>query len=108
MRTKDFIKLEDEIKQILIDDPRTRNDDMYLYLTYFEKKVKDVGVANNVDAFYTCFHESMIRKSYKIATFAAVTRCRRKIQEKCPELASERAKKARAKKEEEFKDYARL
>ena len=106
MKTKDFIKLEDEIKQILIDDPKTRNDDMYLYLVYCQRKTKNEY--NRVDLFYMCFEDKRIRKMNKITTFAAVERARRKIQATCPELANERTKKARAKEEKDFKDYSRL
>lgn len=100
MNTKDFIKLEDEVKQLLIDYEAARNDDMYLYYVYCCKKTSE--------PIESVLSDKEIRQYAEIRTFGTVERCRRKIQAECPELASERVKKARAKKEEEFKEYARL
>lgn len=101
MKQVEFIKLEDTIKQILIDNPKAREDDMLLYITYYES-------LNTGYTFRNIFIDPSCRKAEKIATFAAVERCRRKIQAECPELASERVKRARAKEEENYKEYARL
>lgn len=102
MEVKEFIRLEDEIKQILIDNPATRNDDMLLYIMYASKK-------NIIDReFVCCFYNKEARKKYNIKSFTAVERARRKIQAQCPELASERVKNARAKEEEDYKEYARV
>ena len=105
MEIKEFIKLEDEIKQILIDDPRTRNDDMYLYFVYCCKKINDKNFWLRME---DVFEDKEKRDSIGIRSFTSVIRVRRKIQAQCKELASERVKKARAKKKEEFKEYARL
>ena len=101
----EFIKLEDEIKQILIENPGTREDDMYLYYVYCIKKDPKFYTYNN---FVMLFSHKIYRNREQIKTFGAVERCRRKIQADYPELASEKTKKARAEKEEEYKEYARL
>lgn len=103
MEIKEFIKLEDEVKQILIDNPATRNDDMLLYIMYASKK--DINDRN----FVSCFYNKEVRNSFNIYPFETVSRCRRKIQAQCSELASERAiRKLKKQQEEEFKEYARL
>lgn len=101
----EFIKLEDVIRQILIENPETREDDMYLYYVYCIKKDPKFYTYNN---FVMLFSHKIYRNREQIKTFGAVERCRRKIQADYPELASEKTKKARAKKEEEYKEYARL
>lgn len=105
MAKVEFIKLEDEIKQILIDNPLTREDDMYLYYAYCIKQDPKFYTYYN---FVMLFKDKIYRNREKIRTFGAVERCRRKIQASNPELASEKTKKARAEKEEEYKEYARL
>lgn len=103
MELVEHIKLEDEVKQILIDFETTRNDDMYLYYVYCCKKLK------TLHDFSEVFSNVPFRKENKLATFAGVERARRKVQEKCPELQSDRKiKKARAKEEQEYKEYSRL
>lgn len=105
MEKVEFIKLEDEIKQILIENPETREDDMYLYYVYCVKKDPKFYTYNN---FVMLFSQKIYRNREQIRTFGAVERVRRKIQSANPELASEKTKKARAEKEEEFKEYSRL
>lgn len=109
MEIKEFIKLEDEIKQILIDDQDARNDDMYLYWLYCLKKFK----ANNEPMLGLCFEQIFSVGAYKekfnIRSFETVSRCRRKIQAECQELASDRTiEKLRKEQEKDFKEYARL
>lgn len=114
----EFIKTEDIVKQILIENEKTRNDDMLLYYAYCLKQVRETELINGYreqyifnfceNIFYTFFVSYRARKAYNIKTYETVSRCRRKIQAQCPELESERTKRLRAKKEEQFKDYARL
>lgn len=109
MEIKEFIKLEDEIKQILIDHPKTRNNDMLLYWTYCTNRFK----ANN-EAMLGFYFEQLFMfqdelKKRKIKPYETVSRCRRKIQAQCPELASERAiRKMKKELESDYKEYARL
>lgn len=101
----EFIKLEDVIRQILIENPEAREDDMYLYYVYCVKHDPKFYIPSN---FALLFHRKYYKNVEQIKTFGAVERCRRKIQADYPELASEKTKKARAEKEEEYKEYARL
>lgn len=110
MKTTDLIRLEDEIKQLLIDFESARNDDMYLYYVYCCKKFKEANIPNqNIDCeFITIFEHKYTRTNFKICAYESVSRCRRKIQEECPELASDRVKQARSKEEAEYKEYSRI
>lgn len=114
MEIKEFIRLEDEVKQILIDYPNARNDDMYLYriycnialIKYFQQ---DVAYETYVKLFSSIFGNKEARKQFNIRPFETISRCRRKIQAQCPELASERAiKRAKKQLEKDYKDYAKL
>ena len=105
MEKVEFIKLEDEIKQILIENPETREDDMYLYYVYCVKKNPKFYTYNK---FVMLFTQKIYRNREQIRAFGAVERVRRKIQSANPELASEKTKKARAEKEEEYKEYSRI
>ena len=107
MERLELIKLEDEIKQILIDNPKARDDDMYLYAMYCVKKHPRI-LNDYDDLFYQIFVDNHTRKKYNIKTFSAVERVRRKIQEEYPELVNEKTKKVRAEKEEEYKEYSRI
>lgn len=105
MKKVDFIKLEDEVRQILIDNPQTREDDMYLYYVYCVRKNPKFYNPND---FITLFTHKVYRNSENIKNFVSVERCRRKIQLQYPELASKRVKQAREEQIEEYKDYSRL
>ena len=101
MAKVDFIKLEDEIRQILIENPKTREDDVYC--------LKQDTKFYNYDNFGLLFSQKEFRIKENIKTFGAVERSRRKIQANSPELESgKKTKKARAEKEEEYKEYSRL
>ena len=102
MKQVDFIKLEDEIRQILIEDEVARSDDMYLYWVYCNKRLKEQKQA----IFESLFLSPTTRKTYNIKSYHSVSRCRRKIQEHTPDLASERSKRLRAKEEKDYKEYA--
>ena len=106
MKQVDLIRLEDEIRQLLIDDEQARNDDMYLYWKYCYMKMK--LIKEGFATFESFFVSKDTREKYKIKCYHSVSRCRRKIQEKTPELASERTKRLRAKEESTYKDYSRM
>ena len=107
MNKIDFIKTEDIVKQILIDNERARNDDMYLYYVYCLHETKDLLSLEDL-SFSKILASKEYRANLGIKPYHTISRCRRKIQAQCPELESERTKRLRAKKEEQFKDYARL
>lgn len=105
---KEFIKLEDEVKQLLINFAAARNDDMFLYYAYCLVMCRKNGTILDDTLFIAMFTNKAVRAKYTIKTFGAVERARRKVQASCPELVSERVKALRAKKEEEYKEYSRL
>lgn len=90
-----FYDTEKIVKKILKDLPTTRNDDYKLYTRYWQI------IAPNVK-FIDFFNKS---NQYNGATFKCVERCRRKIQEKYPELQTVEAKEFRMEQETEFKQY---
>lgn len=96
----DFIKIEDEVKQILLYSTRARNDDLFLYWVYCERHHQ------NID-YKLLLADATYRKQLKLASYKSIERARRKVQEKNPNLISERTKKQREKQYEEYKEYAR-
>lgn len=96
----DFIKIEDEVKQILIDSERARNDDLYLYWVYCERH------HSNID-YKLLLADATYRKTLNLANYKSVERARRKVQEKNPNLISERTKRQREKEYDKYKEYAR-
>lgn len=91
--------LESEIELILTTDEKTRGDDMTLYLAYLCEH--DVGILK-------VFSDKAYRVAHGISSFESVSRCRRRLQAKYPELKPEKEViKIRKAKEEEFLEYAR-
>ena len=82
---------------------------MKLYWAYIQR-----GFAKNDEEktgwnFEFLFIDKEFRKNLKLRSFESVSRCRRKIQAQCPELASDRViRKLKKEQEKEFKEYARL
>ena len=100
MTVKKLKKLEDIIKPILKEQPQTRDDDFVLYaeiIKSYDPKLLQISAR-------TVFirHEEL-----KIPNIKSVERIRRKIQEKCPELASERTKRKRAEEKEVYITYSK-
>lgn len=93
--------VEQWVLDILKHHPDTRDDDMLLYWRYVQ--IAGMGYVNFTD----CFVNRAVREKYRIAGFETVSRCRRKLQRKYPELrASKEVEQARHKKEQEMFDYA--
>ena len=79
--------LEQEIKEIMIENLMAREDDMYLYYLYCEKVFhKNEKVFTDV-FFARVFINKNFRIENGVRTFAGVERCARKIRRNCPELA---------------------
>ena len=100
MTVKKLKKLEDVIKPILKEQPQTREDDFLLYaeiIKAYNPKLLQISART----FLVC------HKELKIPNIKSIERIRRKIQEKCPELASERAKRKRAKEEQAYIAYSK-
>ena len=90
-------KIEPIVLDILKNNPEARGDDFILvFEVYKHYVVKDERLET------ICIHH----KQLDLPSFETITRCRRKLQMKNPELASERVKQLRAEQEAEFKQYA--
>lgn len=100
MKTKDLQNLEPIIKKVLTDFEETRSDDFKLIY----------AVCREIDFTHTTrelFYEMMMNHDkYHIPPFESITRVRRNVQKKYPELASEKTKKKRQKETEEYIAYA--
>lgn len=96
-------KLRNIVKETLTNIEKTRNDD-YL-LTYFvirryldEKNIK-------VDYFYQIM---MFHETYGLPSIESITRARRLLQRKYPELRADReVEKIRAEEEKQYREMAR-
>ena len=95
-----FKKVEDEILPILKFHKATRCNDMYLYYKYVEIfKNSNLGLA---------FSSNKYRIVNNIAPYETVSRVRRKLQEKYPELRpTEKQKEEKKRAEKEYIAYAR-
>ena len=96
-------KLKNIVKDTLTNIEKTRNDDYML--TYFVIKKyldkKDI----KIDYFYQIM---MFHKTYGLPSIESITRARRLLQRKYPELRADReVEKIRAKEEERYRELAR-
>lgn len=89
-------KWEDKVKRILEEHPAAREDDRALY--YWILKDEGFDVTVSIARF-------LMGTGYP--NYETISRVRRKLQEKYPELAENNIKTMRAKAEEEFISYAR-
>jgi hypothetical protein len=93
---KRLYKLEDEITEILEKNPITRTDDHLLYVAYWNKKAPCVSFLD--------FWKKP--KKYGGSSFSAVERCRRKIQERRPELKDSKVAEYRNELTLDYEQYA--
>ena len=92
-----LIKVEEVVEQILRQDKYSRNNDIYLILKYITKVYPyEVGKR---------FEEAMTNVSKKGLSFESITRARRKIQNKYPELKNDKVANFRDKKQKEYIEY---
>lgn len=88
----------EEVEEILVKDPRTRNSDELLYGIYISDKIGLISAVN----FFIHF------ANYNVASFGTISRARRKIQEMHPELqASKEVQEMRNELQGSFFDFAR-
>ena len=85
------------VRQILLDNPETRDDDMLLYGAFLAK----YRIVNAGETFYAVCATA---KQRKIPSYESITRARRKVQEKEPLLQGKR-RKARMEEEAKYHDY---
>ena len=90
--------LEKVIKPILENNPQTREDDYLLYaeiIKGYNPKLLNLSAESFL----------MSHTILGVPNIKSVERTRRKVQEKYPELATERAKKKRAEEQQNYIDY---
>jgi len=91
--------LEKVVKQILENDELARKDDCYLILEVIRKMYPfEVGKT---------FAQVMFHAKDKGISFESITRARRKVQKKFPELKDNEVAEIREAEQEEYREYAR-
>lgn len=96
---KHLKKLEQIVEEILTNDELSRKDDCYLILKVISKLYPyEVGKQ---------FETVMFNAKSKGISFESITRCRRKLQEKNPELKDEKIAEIRGKKQKEYIKYSK-
>ena len=98
-----LIKLEEIIIPILLNNDKSRSDDMYLYKEYLKHRINGFDDTK----LSKVFEDKEYRKKNKIANFDSVGRCRRKLQEKYIELKpTKEVQEIRKEQEQIFVEYA--
>lgn len=96
----DFKNTESIVTQVLLKYPETRSDDFLLVYCVYREINFNVATMDR-------FSEVMLNhKQYGFPSFHTVTRVRRKIFQKNPELKPEKVTEFREEKETEFREYA--
>lgn len=98
METK-LEKIEDKVKEILIKEPVTRKDDCFLIFKYIEKCYPRESIKS--------FEQVMKNGKENGICFESITRARRRIQAKHPELADKETKTARNLEQSQYREYAK-
>lgn len=94
-----LLKIEEVVEQILRQDEYARNNDVYLILKYISKVYPyEVGKR---------FEEVMNNVSKKGLSFESITRARRKVQNKYPELTNKKIANFRNIKQKDFIAYSK-
>ena len=91
-----MIKLSKLQIEILKEIPITRTDDHLLYIAYWSKHYKHAS-------FFDFFKNA---RRYKASSFAGVERCRRKLQERYPELKDTKTAEKRFELIQDYEEYA--
>ena len=91
-------RLEEVVKEILINEKLARKDDCYLILKVVSK-LYPYEIGKN-------FNEVMFNAKKKGISFESITRCRRKVQEKNPHLRDEETVKKRKIMQKQYIKYS--
>lgn len=91
--------IEPLVKTALTNNERTREDDYVLY----NEVLKNYVHTDKLTFEELCLHHAELG----IPSLASIVRCRRKLQEKHPELVCDKTAKIRAEEEEEYIKYSR-
>lgn len=95
---KNQIMIEDLVKEILIKNPKTRNDDFELIAEYYYQLCPEI--LNMKFSYVFLGH-----KELGLPSFESITRARRKVQAKYQELANEKTKQKRKYLENEYREF---
>ena len=96
-------KLRNIVKDTLTNIERTRNDDYILAYFVIKKYLDDRKM--KIDDF---FQVMIFHKTYGLPSIESITRARRLLQRKYPELRADReVEKIRAKEEERYRELAK-
>lgn len=96
-------KLKNIVKDTLTNIEKTRNDDYMLTYFVIKKYLDDKNI--KIEYFYQIM---MFHKTYGLPSIESITRARRLLQRKFPELRADReVEKIRAKEEERYREIAR-
>lgn len=97
-------KLREYVRQVLITDERTRNDNDRLIIAVYCVLLSERGVCIQNLSFVDVM---LKRKAWKLPAFSSITRERQKVQEQDPDLrANDNVQAMRELREEEFKQWA--
>lgn len=95
-----FEKIEDKVLYVLKQNEQTRSDDFLLICEVYKLENRNVTKSN--------FEEVMKNhKNWSLPSFHSITRARRKLFERYPELKPIKVTEEREKLKEEYKDYAK-
>jgi hypothetical protein len=95
------------VKQILTEMPEARDDDYLLWLKVIERVSETLNIPDYTKTIPFGLFLATAKYS-KLPHFETVSRTRRKIQEKFPELrATAETQAARSELEESYRDFAR-
>ena len=96
-------KLKNIVKDTLTNIEKTRSDDYMLTYFVIKKYLDDKNI--KIEYFYQIM---MFHKTYGLPSIESITRARRLIQRKYPELRADReVEKIRAKEEDRYRELAR-
>ena len=93
-------KIESVVHIILKEEPSTRKDDYLLYRAVCSRICPQAGAVPLSTALTN-------HKAMGLPSWETVSRCRRKVQERHPELKDKRTERIRAEEEQAYVDYAR-
>lgn len=97
----DIKTIESRVLNILLEYPDTRGSDFVLYARYLQEHNPEL---KNVGLIYALTEA----KRLKMPNYETVTRARRKVQHKIPELKPETAtRRKREESEKAFREYAK-
>lgn len=97
-------KLKNIVKDTLTNIDKTRSDDYMLTYFVIKKYLDDKNI--KIEYFYQIM---MFHKTYGLPSIESITRARRLLQRKYPELRADReVEKIRAEEEKQYREMARI